>query len=98
MIYHYVTGANWKKAQEQGFYANPSLDKEGFIHVSKKEQLAGVLQRYYATTPDLFVLHIDEQKLTAPLKWELSPSINESFPHIFGQLNLDAVVKIERIQ
>jgi uncharacterized protein (DUF952 family) len=98
MIYHYVTGTNWKKAQQQGFYTSPSWFTEGFIHASKKEQLAGVLQRYYTETPDLYVLHIDEQKLTAPLKWELSPSLNELFPHIYGELNLDAVVDISAVQ
>jgi uncharacterized protein (DUF952 family) len=97
MIYHVVTGTNWEKAQEQGFYTAPSLITEGFIHASNKEQVAGVLQRYYKDLPDLFLLHIDEQKLTASLKWELSPSINEEFPHIYGQLNLDAVVEVVAI-
>ena len=43
------------------------------------------------------LLHIEESKLTAPLKYELAPSVNEEFPHIFGQLNLDAVIKVETI-
>jgi uncharacterized protein (DUF952 family) len=40
-------------------------------------------------------LHIDETKLTVPLRYELAPSVNEMFPHLFGPLNLDAVVKTE---
>ena len=97
MIYHVVSNSNWQQAQQQGFYEAPSLALEGFIHTSKAEQVPGVLSRYYAGQADLLLLHIDETKLTAPLKYELAPSVNEEFPHIFGPLNLDAVVKTEAL-
>ena len=82
---------------QQGFYEADSLALEGFIHTSKAEQVQGVLNRYYKNKTDLLLLHIDEKKLTAPLKYELAPSINEAFPHIYGRLNLDAVEKTEAI-
>ena len=97
MIYHVVTAVNWQKALQQGFYEAESLALEGFIHTSKAEQVQGVLERYYKNQSDLLLLHIDETKLTAPLKYELAPSINEEFPHIYGRLNLDAVIKIENV-
>lgn len=97
MIYHVVTTQNWQKALQQGFYEAASLAAEGFIHASKAEQVAGVLERYYKNQVNLLLLHIDETKLTATLKYELAPSINEEFPHIFGRLNLDAVIKIETL-
>ena len=97
MIFHVVTAQNWQKALQQGFYEADSLATEGFIHTSKAEQVAGVLERYYKDQSNLFLLHIDELKLTAPLKYELAPSVNEEFPHIFGRLNLDAVIKVESL-
>ena len=97
MIFHVVTPQNWQKALQQGFYEADSLAAEGFIHTSKAEQVAGVLERYYKNQVDLLLLHIDETKLTAPLKYELAPSVNEEFPHIFGRLNLNAVVKVENL-
>ncbi len=97
MIYHVVTEANWQNALLQGFYEAESLAKEGFIHTSNAEQVAGVLERYYQNKNNLLLLHIDETKLTASLKYELAPSVNEQFPHIYGRLNLDAVVKIENL-
>jgi len=97
MIYHVVTEANWQKALQQGFYEAESLAKEGFIHTSKAEQLSGVLERYYKVQSNLLLLHIDETRLTAPLKYELAPSVNEQFPHIFGKLNIDAVTRIENL-
>lgn len=94
MIYHVVTKNLWKQALQQGYYEATSLSIEGFIHLSKKEQVEGVLQRYYQNVPELLLLHVDENKLVAELKYELSPSVNELFPHLYGQLNLDAVVEV----
>ena len=97
MIYHVITGLDWQNALQQGFYEAPSLEKEGFMHCSIQEQVKGVLERYYNNQHDLLLLHIDESKLTAELKYELAPSVNEQFPHIFGVLNLEAVVEVEKI-
>ncbi len=103
MIFHVVTSQNWQKAQQQGFYEADSLASEGFIHTSKANQVAGVLERYYPQHAllkgpcDLVLLHIDEIKLTAPLKFDMATSVNETFPHIYGRLNIDAVVKVEKL-
>ncbi len=97
MIYHVVTSEKWKQSLEQGFYEADSLATEGFIHASEAPQVAGVLARYYQGQANLLLLHINESKLTAPLKYELAPSVNEQFPHIFGRLNFDAVEKAEAI-
>ena len=95
MIYHIVNNTDWIKALEQGYYEAASVQTEGFMHASLQHQLKGVLERYYAGQTDLVLLHINEAKLTAPLKYELSPSVNEEFPHLYGRLNLDAVSKTE---
>ncbi len=97
MIYHVVSASNWQKAVEQGFYEADSLASEGFIHTSKMEQVKGVLERYYKDKTGLLLLHIDESRLTSPLKYELAPSVNEEFPHIYGRLNIDAVIKVENL-
>jgi uncharacterized protein (DUF952 family) len=97
MIYHVVSETNWQKALQQGFYEADSLQAEGFIHTSKEEQVAEVLERYYKDRSNLLLLHIDETKLLSPLKYELAPSVNEEFPHIYGRLNLDAIIKVTAI-
>jgi len=96
MIYHVITKALWKQALQQGYYEAASLASEGFIHFSKKE-VNGVLQRYYKNVTGLLLLHVVENKLSAFLKYELSHSVNEEFPHLYGKLNLDAVVDVREI-
>ncbi|HMK03659.1 MAG TPA: DUF952 domain-containing protein [Ferruginibacter sp.] len=97
MIYHVVARQNWEKAQQQGFYEADSLASEGFIHCSDAEQVAGVLERYYKDQTGLLLLHIEEDKLIPTLTYELAPSVNEEFPHIYGRLNLDAVIKVAEL-
>jgi uncharacterized protein (DUF952 family) len=98
MIYHVIQKLKWDVALQQGFYEADSLASEGFIHLSTKEQVAGVLQRYYQGQNDLLLLHVEETKLTADLKYELAPSVKELFPHLFGRLNMEAVVSITAIE
>jgi uncharacterized protein (DUF952 family) len=97
MIYHITPRNAWEKALEKGAYEADSLSTEGFIHNSTLTQVPGVLERYYKGRTDLFLLHIDETMLQSPLKYELAPSVNEMFPHIFGPINIEAVVKTELI-
>lgn len=97
MIYHITNKNAWQQASKQGFFETASLASEGFIHNCTISQVDGVLQRFYKNETDLLLLHIDENKLKAPLKFELAPSVNEMFPHIFGPINIDAVSEVEEI-
>jgi uncharacterized protein (DUF952 family) len=97
MIYHVTTQNAWQQAMQQGFYVAPSLATEGFIHLSTEAQVAGVLERYYKGQTNLLLLHIDENKLLAELKYELAPSVNELFPHVYGVINIDAVINLQVI-
>ena len=97
MIYHITNQSAWEAALQKGFYVTKSLENEGFIHTSALEQVPGVLARYYKNEPGLILLHINESKLSSPFKYEIAPSVNEMFPHIFGPINIDAVIKTETL-
>ena len=102
MIYHITTRGEWQAAQAAGHYSAPSLQKEGFIHCSKLNQVLDVANAFYRTLQDVVLLCIDEGKLAAELKWEepAHPEIVEDapdypvFPHVYGAINLDAVLKV----
>jgi uncharacterized protein (DUF952 family) len=91
IIYHVTTEADWKQAKEKGFYESPSLKNEGFIHCSQEEQVAGVLERYFTGKTNLVKLVIDTDKLTSQFIYEWSPSTTDTFPHVYGPINLEAV-------
>jgi uncharacterized protein (DUF952 family) len=97
IIYHITTSDEWKAGQEKGAYEAASLKEEGFIHCSQQEQLAGVLERYFAGKPNLVKLSIDPTKLKSRLIYEWSPSLEQTFPHIYGPINTDAVVEVVKV-
>jgi uncharacterized protein (DUF952 family) len=91
MLWHITSPADWEKAQNSGEYRADSLLSEGFIHCSTTEQLAATANRFYAGRTDLIALVIDDYKVTAPIRYE-DLNAGDLFPHIYGPLNLDAVV------
>jgi uncharacterized protein (DUF952 family) len=99
MIFHITDSATWETSQRQGFHTGSTrgvdLAEEGYIHCSTAEQWPGVIERFYAGASDLVLLHIDEQFLTSPLVYEQLPGAPEPFPHIYGPINLAAVVTAE---
>ena len=98
MIFHIATQEEWDAAQEKGFYVPAAYAKEGFIHACKTTQIEGVLERHFAGATGLLLLQIDERKLVAPHTFVFVDAVNDEFPHIFGVINLDAVVEITAIE
>jgi uncharacterized protein (DUF952 family) len=98
IIYHVTTAGEWNTAQEKGRYESPSLAAEGFIHCSADEQqVQGVLERYFKGKTHLVKLVIDTAKLTSPFIYEWSPSTADTFPHVYGPINLDAVTEVKKL-
>jgi uncharacterized protein (DUF952 family) len=95
MIYHLTSPAEWQAAQAAGHYQAPSLATEGFIHCSGAHQVARTANLYFQGQGELVLLHIQEDALTAQLKYELAG--DQWFPHLYGLLNLAAVVRAESL-
>ena len=92
-IFHITSRASWSAAQNAGMYTADSLQSAGFIHCSKADQILRVADTYYANQHGLMILKIEPSKLKPGLRWEPgTDKADELFPHIYGPLNLDAVV------
>lgn len=101
MILHITSKGEWLAARQRGEYTAPSLETEGFIHCSTEKQVLHVANAFYRGKHDLLLLVLDEAKLKPELKWEApaGPSAagiseSDSFPHIFGPINLTAVASV----
>lgn len=94
IIYHVTTAAEWNAAKEKSFYESPSLKAEGFIHCSQEHQVAAVLERYFAGRTGIVKLIIDTDQLSSRFVFEWSPSTEDTFPHVYGTINTDAVVDV----
>ena len=97
IIYHITSESAWEAALATGSYRATSLETEGFIHCSDAGQVKGVLNRYFEGMDNLLQLVIDTDLLKHPLKYEISETLEEPFPHIYGPLNVDAVIAVARM-
>jgi len=92
-LFHIALVSEWRQALERGGYSTGSLGQEGFIHFSTGKQLLRSANKYYFGRDDVVLLWIDPAKLVAELKYE-PISDGQLFPHLYGELNLDAVIRV----
>ncbi len=103
IIFHITERDDWKQAQIVGFYRTPSLDTQGFIHCSTGAQVPRTANKFYAGRQGLILLCIDTEKVQPEVRFEppINPQshlpevgVDELFPHIYGTLNIDAVINM----
>ncbi|UUP15505.1 DUF952 domain-containing protein [Aeromicrobium wangtongii] len=90
----------WREALRTGTYTASTLGLDladvGFIHCAQAQQLAGVHERFYADVADqLLLLEIDTDRLTVPWRLDDVPGQPDPFPHVYGPLDVAAVVSAE---
>jgi uncharacterized protein (DUF952 family) len=93
-IFHITSKADWELAKKNGFYEAPALKEEGFIHCCNENQVEDILGKYYSNRIDIIGLKIETEKLTSQYIFEWSPSLEQTFPHVYGPINIDAVESV----
>lgn len=99
-IFHIAAVADWNAPAAAKHYRistrGRSLDEVGYIHAARREQVAGVFREFYAGHRGPWVLlAIETDKLTSP--WREDRVGEQTFPHIHGPLNRDAVVDVQAL-
>lgn len=103
LIYHMVPATRWQTWSPDAPYLPAEYEKDGFVHCTAGDDLMlKVANHFYTNVPgDFGLLVIDTERLTSVLKWE-SPTPGDTlaplFPHIYGSINLDAVVAVRTMQ
>ena len=98
IIYHMTKPQTWKMAKEKNVYDFCALKTDGFIHCSTLEQTLPTANRFFRDELQIIVLVIDEDKVNAKIIYEPADDVDESFPHIYGEINLDAVIKVQELE
>ena len=98
IIYHITTLRDWAEAEIAGSYRPDSLLAEGFIHCSKADQVLAVANSLFQGQAGLVLLCVDSDRLTVGIRYESSGGGCELFPHIYGPLNLGAVVNVVALE
>lgn len=102
-IYHITAEADWLAALTAGSYTADSLATAGIIpatagiiHCSEARQVVPVAERFFHGRQDLVLLQINSRWVAAPIRFENLEGGDDLFPHIYGPLNIDAVVRVHR--
>jgi len=98
LVYCITTKTKWALAQKQGEYVDESLETQGFIHCTYPHQLLGVANKHFKGVENLLILCIDPIQLTSHFVDENPSNLQDLYPHIYGVINLDAVVDVYHFQ
>lgn len=97
VLLHMCTAEEWESAMAAGVVAPPSLQEQGFVHLSTPQQVHLPANRLFRGRRDIVVLFVDPSRLDARLEWEPGvPADPDSmqFPHAYGPIPLTAIVDI----
>lgn len=105
-VYKIVLADDWKRAIDEGQFLGAGIDlKDGFIHLSTRQQVQETLDRYFQGQSGLLLVTLSIDRLEADLRWESAISHGETpsdreglFPHLYGIVTMDMVAKVSPIQ
>ena len=94
-VYRVLLEAEWQQMLACGEFAGSSVDqRDGFIHLSTREQLASTIAAHFANVAsELVILEIDSASLSEKIRWEESRG-GALFPHLYGVLPVSAVKQV----
>ncbi len=94
-LLHIAPRDRWEAARDaKAPYTDPSLEAEGFIHLSTPEQVLIPANERFAGRTDLVLLVIDPARLDAGVIFEDCYESGMEFPHLYGPLPIDAVTDV----
>ncbi|MBC7973063.1 MAG: DUF952 domain-containing protein [Verrucomicrobia bacterium] len=91
LILHITTRSLWQQAQQEGIYHAESLETEGFIHCSTPAQVVATANSFFPGQTGLVLLCIESDRVQSEIRYETVHG--NQFPHLYGLLNLDAVIQ-----
>lgn len=85
-VFKIMPASLWNAALASGqFTGSPDDVRDGFIHLSSAEQIAGTLAKHFRNQDDLIIIAFASAQLGPELKWETSRG-GALFPHVYGVL------------
>jgi uncharacterized protein (DUF952 family) len=97
-IFHITKREAWEESSGSDGGSSPykpdMFPVDGFIHCSTREQVIQVANTRFRGQSGLVLLSIDPTLVKAEIVYENLEGGEQLFPHIYGELNHDAVVNV----
>jgi uncharacterized protein (DUF952 family) len=96
-VFHVLTLEEKEECIHNGIYRPVSLSRDGFIHLSKADQIQSVIKNFYRSSRELILWRLTEDKLHDKLVYEPpleAPNSGVKYPHYYKELNINNIEKI----
>ena len=91
-----LTAQQWAEFERDRVFHGAPIDvADGYIHLSAAEQVEETLDKHFAGQTGLHIAEVDLTLLGDAIRWEEARG-GMLFPHLYGELPIDAVVTVER--
>lgn len=88
-VYKVLLAQQWESAKHSGIFHGAPVDiADGYIHLSKREQLAETINKHFNGVGEIEILVFKAEDLGSALKWEPSRG-GDLFPHLYSELNIN---------
>jgi uncharacterized protein (DUF952 family) len=94
IILNCMKKTKWEQVKNKTSFGEEDIKTEGFIHCSIFEYWWRVYPIFRSEKEELVLLCIDTEKLVSEVKWEDGDNSGMEYPHVYGVINVDAVVKV----
>lgn len=89
-----LTAEQWAEFERDRVFRGAPVDiADGYIHLSTAEQLDGTLARHFAGQKRLIIAEVDLTRVADMIRWEAARD-GDLFPHIYGDLPMEAVIGV----
>lgn len=96
-IFKICRASEWADAERSGTFKGAHIDlRDGYIHFSTAEQVAGTAAMHFAGVGGLKLVAVDADGLGPALRWEPARA-GALFPHLYGQLAIADVLWVQAL-
>ncbi len=89
-----LTAEQWAVFERDRVFRGAPVDiADGYIHLSTAEQLNGTLAKHFAGQKRLIIAEVDLTRVADTIRWEAARD-GDLFPHIYGDLPMEAVIGV----
>lgn len=91
-LVHLAQESVWAAVGDDAPYVPTEWERDGFIHLSRIDQVLTPANRFYRGRDDLVALVLDAHYLGSAVVWEPGTDTAELFPHLYAALPAEAVL------
>lgn len=92
-IIHLINQGEWESSRGESLLFSESISQFGFVHCCLPEQVPVVLEKWFTQQENVIAVEINSELLDVPLVFENLEGGEEQFPHIYGLVNQNAIIK-----